>query len=387
MLRTMATVASARPRCRIGSRSMRAQAVGDARSRRRRGVAVQRVLRRRLGQPASSAPGSPCSTRRRSPTSACATRSPSPSRCVAFGLRGALAAHAARWGHVAARRPAQPRRLPRRQPLRAALGPLGRRHRADPGAAAAADRARHVALAARAADARCRCSASASASPASPGRRAPRRRRGAVGASCSARGLGARLRHRGHALPAPVLRRRRPARRGLHPLRCPARSSCCRSASSSKASRSTGTRRSPPRCVYHVVLASIGAYTILHLLLRRGQATGGHSLLYLTPPVAALVEWVGLRHAADGGDVARHGGRLRRRGDGHLDEPRVAPPVARGAVLTDRAGLSRSGRAAGTPSAPSARACGSRPRPRPPTAGRRSPRPRPPRRGAPAGSA
>lgn len=42
---------------------------------------------------------------------------------------------------------------------------------------------------------------------------------------------------------------------------------------------------------YHVVLASIGAYTIFHLLLRRGQATGVTSLLYLTPPIAALCEW------------------------------------------------------------------------------------------------
>jgi drug/metabolite transporter (DMT)-like permease len=43
--------------------------------------------------------------------------------------------------------------------------------------------------------------------------------------------------------------------------------------------------------LYHVVLASIGAYTILHLLLRRGHATSVTSLIYLTPPVAALVEW------------------------------------------------------------------------------------------------
>jgi drug/metabolite transporter (DMT)-like permease len=43
---------------------------------------------------------------------------------------------------------------------------------------------------------------------------------------------------------------------------------------------------------YHVVLASIGAYSIFHLLLRRGQATGVTSLLYLTPPIAALCEWV-----------------------------------------------------------------------------------------------
>ena len=43
--------------------------------------------------------------------------------------------------------------------------------------------------------------------------------------------------------------------------------------------------------LYHVVLASIGAYTILHLLMRRGQATSVTSLIYLTPPVAALVEW------------------------------------------------------------------------------------------------
>ena len=46
------------------------------------------------------------------------------------------------------------------------------------------------------------------------------------------------------------------------------------------------------------------------------------------------------------------------------------PPVAEQAPA-----LSRSGRAAGTPSAPSARAGGSPPRPRPPTAARRSPRP------------
>ncbi len=43
---------------------------------------------------------------------------------------------------------------------------------------------------------------------------------------------------------------------------------------------------------YHVVLASIGAYSIFHLLLRRGQATGVTSLLYLTPPIAALAEWL-----------------------------------------------------------------------------------------------
>ncbi|HTJ07986.1 MAG TPA: DMT family transporter [Caldimonas sp.] len=49
--------------------------------------------------------------------------------------------------------------------------------------------------------------------------------------------------------------------------------------------------------VYHVVLASIGAYSILHLLMRHGQATGVTSLLYLTPPVAALVEWAFFRVA------------------------------------------------------------------------------------------
>jgi drug/metabolite transporter (DMT)-like permease len=46
---------------------------------------------------------------------------------------------------------------------------------------------------------------------------------------------------------------------------------------------------------YHVVLGSIGAYSILHLLMRHGQATGVTSLLYLTPPVAALVEWAVFR--------------------------------------------------------------------------------------------
>jgi drug/metabolite transporter (DMT)-like permease len=44
--------------------------------------------------------------------------------------------------------------------------------------------------------------------------------------------------------------------------------------------------------VYHVLLASIGAYSIFHVLMRHGQATGVTSLLYLTPPVAALCEWL-----------------------------------------------------------------------------------------------
>ncbi len=43
--------------------------------------------------------------------------------------------------------------------------------------------------------------------------------------------------------------------------------------------------------IYHVLLASIGAYSILHLMMRRGGATSVTSLLYLTPPVAALTEW------------------------------------------------------------------------------------------------
>ena len=43
---------------------------------------------------------------------------------------------------------------------------------------------------------------------------------------------------------------------------------------------------------FHVVLGSIGAYSILHLLMRHGQATGVTSLLYLTPPVAAVCEWL-----------------------------------------------------------------------------------------------
>jgi drug/metabolite transporter (DMT)-like permease len=43
---------------------------------------------------------------------------------------------------------------------------------------------------------------------------------------------------------------------------------------------------------FHVVLGSIGAFSVLHLLMRHGQATGVTSLLYLTPPVAALCEWL-----------------------------------------------------------------------------------------------
>jgi drug/metabolite transporter (DMT)-like permease len=42
---------------------------------------------------------------------------------------------------------------------------------------------------------------------------------------------------------------------------------------------------------YHVVPASIGAFTVFHVLMRRGQATRVTSLLYLTPAVAALCEW------------------------------------------------------------------------------------------------
>lgn len=42
---------------------------------------------------------------------------------------------------------------------------------------------------------------------------------------------------------------------------------------------------------YHVVPCSMGAYSIFHFLMRRGQATRVTSLLYLTPPVAALCEW------------------------------------------------------------------------------------------------
>lgn len=43
--------------------------------------------------------------------------------------------------------------------------------------------------------------------------------------------------------------------------------------------------------LYHVLLASMGAATILHFLMRRGQATQVTSLLYLTPPVAVITEW------------------------------------------------------------------------------------------------
>ena len=43
---------------------------------------------------------------------------------------------------------------------------------------------------------------------------------------------------------------------------------------------------------YHVLPASMGAYTVFHFLMRRGQATRVTSLLYLTPPVAALCEWL-----------------------------------------------------------------------------------------------
>ena len=43
---------------------------------------------------------------------------------------------------------------------------------------------------------------------------------------------------------------------------------------------------------FHVLLGSIGAWSALAWLMRRGEATGVTSLLYLTPPVAAIVEWI-----------------------------------------------------------------------------------------------
>jgi drug/metabolite transporter (DMT)-like permease len=44
--------------------------------------------------------------------------------------------------------------------------------------------------------------------------------------------------------------------------------------------------------VFLVVLASILAVNALHLLMRRGQATRVTSLLYLTPIIAVVLEWV-----------------------------------------------------------------------------------------------
>jgi hypothetical protein len=80
------------------------------------------------------------------------------------------------------------------------------------------------------------------------------------------------VRHRRHALPAPVLRHPRPARRDLHPLRVSALvllplGAVVEGFAIRWSWQIAGT------LLYHVVLASIGAYTILHLLLRRGQAT------------------------------------------------------------------------------------------------------------------
>lgn len=54
----------------------------------------------------------------------------------------------------------------------------------------------------------------------------------------------------------------------------------------------TWTPRLGAALAYHVLLGSIGAWTALAWLMRRGEATGVTSLLYLTPPVAAVVEWL-----------------------------------------------------------------------------------------------
>jgi drug/metabolite transporter (DMT)-like permease len=56
--------------------------------------------------------------------------------------------------------------------------------------------------------------------------------------------------------------------------------------------RITWNRQIAATLAYHVLPASMGAYTVFHFLMRRGQATRVTSLLYLTPPVAALCEWL-----------------------------------------------------------------------------------------------
>ena len=120
----------------------------------------------------------------------------------------------------------------------------------------------------------------------------PRAVAGAAVARQPARGrLGARLRHRRHALPAPVRRRHRPARGGLHPLRRD-RAVMLPLGVAVEGFAIEWNAPIAAALSYHVVLGSIGAYSILHLLMRHGQATGVTSLLYLTPPVAALCEWL-----------------------------------------------------------------------------------------------
>ena len=95
----------------------------------------------------------------------------------------------------------------------------------------------------------------------------------------------------GHALPAPVLRRQRPARRGLHPLRGDRARHAAARRRRRRLRHRTGTRRSRWRSRTTSSSARSAPISILHLLMRHGQATGVTSLLYLTPPVAALVEW------------------------------------------------------------------------------------------------
>ena len=160
-----------------------------------------------------------CSTRRRSATSAFATASPSSSRSLAFGLRARWPRTPAQWGHVAV------------AGLLSHAGYLGGSHYAQRWGLSAGitalvlalqplltavvvSRWLHerlgvwqkvgvgVGLAGVALVVGPRAVAGAVV------RRQPARRR-----------LGARLRDRGDAVPAPVRRRHRPARGGLHPLR------------------------------------------------------------------------------------------------------------------------------------------------------------------------
>ena len=166
---------------------------------------------------------------------------------VAFGLRARWPATRAEWAHIAVAGPPQPRRLPRRQPLRAALGPVRRSDGARPRTAAAAHGGDRLALAARApqraAEARRRRR---------PRRRRPRRRRARPGAA--PRRSPACSRSPGHCSASPAARCTSASSAPAATCALPSAStsqrprwSCCRSASPSKASPSPGTSRSCSR--------------------------------------------------------------------------------------------------------------------------------------------
>ena len=71
-----------------------------------------------------------------------------------------------------------------------------------------------------------------------------------------------------------------------------------------------------------VIVLSLGAITLLYVLIRRGAASRVASLFFLVPPTTALIAWPVFGETFGARGAARHGADGRRRGAG---ERRVTP--------------------------------------------------------------